>query len=129
MPVIDLNKIRTEKHPVNRIKDACKKAKTKVTDTIIWVRDNPENTVAILGGATAAIKAISSIGKRLTRNAALRQEKYNKERYIYDRSLNTYVKIKRKLTQSDFVKINQMRKKTGKKVSEILSDLDLVSKR
>lgn len=131
MPYIDLKKIKTENHWTNRIKDGAKrfgrKAKETVVDAVEFVKDNPEAaaTMLAIGGTVAGV--FGKITKGVTRHINLRQEKYNKERYVYDHSLNMYLHTKRKLTNKDFANINKLRKQ-GLSKSEAMIKLNLLKK-
>lgn len=130
MPVIDLKKIKTENHWTNRLKDGIKnfgrKVSNKAKETMDFVKNNPEATAALLATGGAIIGGAGKIVKHISRNANLRQEKYNKERYIYDHSLNLYLKTKRKLTAKDYENINELRKQ-GYSKSEALLRLNLLA--
>lgn len=101
------------------------KGLTKVKETVEWVKENPQ-AAAILAGGVTAVAGVAKKGIRaIDKHASLRQEKSNKERYVYDHSLNMYLKTKRPLNRKDVERINAQRK-TGKKLSEILEELDLL---
>ena len=125
MPVIDLNKIKTEKDKNfgDKLKDICKDAKEKAGKGIEWIKENPREAVGIFGAAAAIFGAGA---KAINKNVTARQERYNKERFIYDHSLNAYLETNRKLTNNDIVRINEERRKTGKKLSEVLAEMHLL---
>ena len=131
MPYIDLNKIKTENHWTNRIKDGVKrfgrKAKEKVVGAVEYVKDNPEAAATLLAAGGAAFGAISKLTKGVIRHVNLRQERYNKERYVYDHSLNMYLHTKRKLKNKDVANINRLRKQ-GLSKSEAMMKLNLLKK-
>lgn len=125
MPVIDLNKIKTKKDKTfgDKLKYICKNTKEKVGNGIEWIKDNPKEAIGLLGAGAALIGgATKAINKHIT----VRQERYNKERFIYDHSLNAYLETKRKLTNNDVVRINEERRRTGKKLSEVLAEMNLL---
>lgn len=76
-----------------------------------WATEDPKRAVALiavlLGGSRGLSRTVNSIG----RCVRARQEKYNKERYTYDRSLDIYLKTKRKLTSRDLEMIERLRGK------------------
>ena len=129
MPVIDLNKIKTENHWTNRVKDGFRKFKRTVTDKtkegIEFIKENPKTVMAIAATGTALLGTVHKFVKGTQKSVNLRLEKYNKERYIYDHSLNMYLKTKRPLRKADYDKITTMRK-NGMKLNEALSKLDLL---
>lgn len=65
------------------------------------------------------------ISKSLVRTHNLKKEQYNKERYIYDRSLGMYLHTKRPLRNKDYVTINR-RRKNGEKLSDILESMKIL---
>lgn len=125
MPVIDLNEIKTEKDKTfgDKVKNICKEAKTKVGNGINWIKDNPKEAIGILGAGAAIFGAGA---KAFNKHVTVKQERYNKERFIYDHSLNAYLETKRKLTNNDIVRINEERRRTGKKLSEVLAEMNLL---
>lgn len=129
MPVIDLKKIRTENHWTNRVKNGVKKVTRTVVDKtkegIEFVKENPQTAATLIAAGGALLGGAHKITKGIQRHVNLKQEKYNKERYIYDHSLNMYLKTKRPLKKSDYDKITTMRK-NGMKLNEALSKLDLL---
>lgn len=128
MPVIDLNDIRTEKDWRNRIKVFSKKTFQKAQDAVKYVKDNPKEAMTQLGVIAAVLGGTTKVIKSVNRHNRLRQEKYHREREVYDRSLNMYVTTRRKLTKKDLDRINEIKRKTGKRTSEVLSDLNLLKR-
>lgn len=128
MPVIDLNQVRTEKHWTNRVKDFGKKACKKAKETVEYVKNNPEQAMARAGAIAAILGGTTKVVQSVNRHIALKQEKHHREREVYDRSLNMYLETRRKLTKKDFDKINEIKRKTGKRTSEVLSDLGLLKR-
>lgn len=87
-----------------------------------WVYWNKESICLYgpmaVGMFTACIKAIS-------KHAALRKEENLKDLYCYDRSLGHYWKLRRELTNSEWVEIDK-RKKNGERLADILSELKVL---
>jgi ABC-type nitrate/sulfonate/bicarbonate transport system substrate-binding protein len=85
-----------------------------------WATEDPKRAVALvavlLGGSRGVSRMVSNIG----RFAKARQEKYNKERYTYDHSLDIYLKTKRKLTKRDLMNIERLRGKGYTKAQAML---------
>ena len=132
MPVIDLNKIKTEKHWTNQVKDKAKKAISwtveKVTHTVEYVKANPKETAAILASALAVVKGASKGMHAVNRHRELKQEKWHREREVYDHSTGMYLQTNRKLKAADIEQINRIMRQTGKKKSEVMADLNLLRK-
>ena len=131
MAVIDLNKIRTEKHWTNRLKDGVKRfgnaVVRKVGEAIEFVRENPQAAATLVAAGGALIGGVHRISKDIIKHQNLKQEKYNKEMYVYDHSLNLWLKYKRPLTAEDYENIAQLRKQ-GMKLNEALLALDLMQR-
>ena len=130
MPVLDLNKIHTEKEWKNRAKNGFKKGafwiKNKVDNTIEYVKSNPQGAATIVATVTAIIGGGSKLMKSVNKHRELRQEKWHREREVYDHSTGMYLQTKRKLTKNDIVRINNLMRSTGKKKSEVMHDLNLL---
>lgn len=84
--------------------------------------ENKEAIVAIssivLGGS---VKLIHGFVKK----SNLKKEASNKELYCYDRSLGHYWKLKRRLTNAEWVEIDK-RKKNGERLADILDALKVL---
>ena len=113
--VIDLDETLKKRRRKERFKNS-------VESIVNWTKDNMDLVMffgpAILGGvvwtATAAHKHIK-----------LNKEKNLKELYCYDRSLGHYWKLKRELTNSEWVLIDK-RKMNGERLADILSELKVL---
>lgn len=132
MPVIDLNKIKTENHWTNKAKDKLKevgrKTLEKSKEAVEFAKENPQAAALIVGAVTAVTGSVKKIARTVDNHAQRRHEQYHRDREIYDHSLNMYLTTKRKLTKKDVDRINEMMRKTGKKKSEVLSELGLLKK-
>ena len=84
-----------------------------------WLIRNKEAVVTIVpiavGGAATVVKVV---GKHVN----LRKEEDLKDLYCYDRSLGHYWKLKRNLSNQEWLEIDR-RKKNGERLSDILFDL------
>lgn len=121
MPVIDLKdfKVESKWHAFTR------KTKEKIFAGVQWVKDNPETAGICATVGTAVIGGGVKIAKNLVRTHNLHKEQFNKERYIYDRSLGMYLRTKRPLRNKDYIAINN-RRKNGEKLSQILQDMKIL---
>ena len=72
----------------------------------------------VVGGIATVVKVV---GKRSNLN---KQEKL-KDLYCYDRSLGHYWKLRRELTNKEWLEIDS-RKKNGERLSDILSDMKVL---
>lgn len=96
-------------------KDKVKEHITKMTN---WCHDNKEFLVVIVP-VLASTSTI--IMKTISRSNKLRKEKALKNLYCYDRSLGHYWKLKRELTNSEWVEIDK-RKAAGDRLADILDE-------
>lgn len=71
--------------------------------------------------ATAAVK----LGKLAMKSKNLNKEEQLKEEYCYDRSLGHYWKLRRPLTNKEWLEIDS-RKKNGERLSDILSSMKVL---
>ena len=84
-----------------------------------FVTDNKEVLVIALPAFwSLQAMAIKSVGKAIN----LRKEEHLKNEYCYDRSLGHYWELRRKLTNREWLEIDE-RKKNGEKLSDILKSL------
>lgn len=94
----------------------------KVNNAKIWIYNNKELVMifgpVLMGGLTTGIKTVN-------RNIKLHKEKQLKDLYCYDRSLGHYWKLRRELTNSDWVEIDK-RKKNGERLADILKELKVL---
>ena len=65
---------------------------------------------------------IAAGAKMLSKHAALAKEQNLKDLYCYDRSLGHYWKLRRELTNEEWLEIDK-RKKNGERLSDILDDM------
>lgn len=98
------------------------KIQSKMNSIGKWVGNNKEMILilgpAVLGMTTASVKAVS-------KHASQRKEKKLKENYCYDRSLGHYWKLRRELTNSEWVEIDR-RKNNGERLADILEELKVL---
>ena len=103
------------------LKKAQRKAwvREKVRAAKDFVTDNKEVFVI-------AVPALIGLGKLVTKSVDktinLRKEEHLKNEYCYDRSLGHYWELRRKLTNREWLEIDE-RKKNGEKLSDILKSL------
>lgn len=105
-------------------KKACLKEKihSKVQDGKEWFSRNKEAVIAltpiVIGGVTTVTKVV---GKRVN----LHKQEEVKNLYCYDRSLGHYWRLKRELSNKEWLEIDK-RKKNGERLSDILSELKVL---
>lgn len=98
------------------------KLNAKIQNGKEWIIKNKETVVAltpvIIGGITTISKVV---GKRVN----LRKQENLKDLYCYDRSLGHYWRLRRELTNKEWLEIDQ-RKKNGERLSDILAEMKVL---
>ena len=105
-----------------RVQNFKSKVKEKLNNGKDWVVDNKE-TVMVL--APIVIGIATPIVKMVSKNITLRKAKDVKELYCYDRSLGHYWRLKRELTNNEWVTIDR-RKKCGERLADILDSMKVL---
>lgn len=104
--------------------------KQNVEAGVNWVNDNKELAFIVIPAGIAAMgflgKGIISIAKGLIRNVNLKKQEQLKDLYCYDRSLGHYWKLRRELTNDEWVSIDK-RKKSGERLADILESLKVLA--
>ncbi len=91
----------------------------KIHEAANWINNNKEIVIMVVPAAFGCIsKTVKVVGK----HANLKKEQNNKELYCYDRSLGHYWKLRRELTNDEWVAIDE-RKGNGERLGDILNDL------
>lgn len=99
-----------------------RKFKAKIDQAVEIVKEHPTESLAL---ATATVGGLFGLVKRHDRNSAIREQQRLKDEYIYDRSLGTYWKIRRKRTPVENLEIER-RRKNGESLGDILSSMKLL---
>lgn len=91
-----------------------------------WISDN-RDMVVILGPAVIALSATiitksTNLIMAGVKQINMRTEKNLKEHYCYDRSLGHYWKLRRELTNREWVEIDK-RRRSGERMADILNEL------
>lgn len=117
MPILEIDKMKVESkwHALKT------KAKETARNALQWAKENPELCAVVTAAAGAGVKGLKS----LVRTHNIHREQYNKDRYIYDRSLGMYLKTRRPLRNKDYIMINR-RRRNGEKLSDILTSMNIL---
>lgn len=83
------------------------------------------NKYVIVTLAPAVVGGITTITKVVIKHNNLRKEAKLKELYCYDRSLGHYWRLKRKLSNREWVTVDKRRTK-GERLADILSEMDVL---
>lgn len=98
------------------------KFQSKCNNAMNWINNNKELILFLgplaLGAVTVGIKSVN-------KHAKMKKEKDLKDLYCYDRSLGHYWKLRRELTNSEWVEIDK-RKNNGERLADILSELKVL---
>lgn len=98
------------------------KINAKIQNGKEWIVRNKEAVITltpvIIGGVTTVSKVV---GKRIN----LRKQENLKDLYCYDRSLGHYWRLRRELTNREWLEIDQ-RKKNGERLSDILAEMKVL---
>ena len=118
MEVVQMEDFKRE----SRKRTIKEKIQTKLQNGKEWVMRNKETVITltpvIIGGVTTITKVV---GKRLN----LRKQEDLKDLYCYDRSLGHYWRLRRELTNKEWLEIDK-RKKNGERLSDILSEMKVL---
>ena len=88
----------------------------------IWCRNNPEYAFVI---ATSVVGLIKFGGKTVIKRGTIRKQENVKNLYCYDRSLGHYWRLKRELSNREWVEIDK-RKRSGEKLADILDEMKVL---
>ena len=87
-----------------------------------WVIRNKE-TVLIL--TPIVIKGLTTVTKVVGKRSNLQKEEELKDLYCYDRSLGHYWRLRRELSNKEWLEIDR-RKKAGERLSDILDEMKVL---
>ena len=120
--VVDFKKEMKRRERKQKIEKAKQDFKNKIDNLGAFVWQNKELvfffTPIVVGG-------VSSVWKVTTKNNQLKREENLKNLYCYDASMGHYWKLKRELTNSEWVQISN-RKANGEKLADILDSLNVL---
>ena len=101
------------------------KAKRMINDGLLWIDRNRDLITLAVPAVIISVKGGTKIVSGISKNVRLHQEKVDKERRIYDRSLGKHIYLKRALKNADMKEILE-RRENGEKLSNILMDMNLI---
>lgn len=104
-------------------KEKFRQWKTDKINELKWFVMNNKEFIIVFGPIVIGTlgKIIKYTGKQIT----ISREKNNKELYCYDRSLGHYWKLRRELTNDEWVKIDN-RKTNGERLADILDEMKVL---
>ena len=84
-----------------------------------WFYRNKDTVITL---APVCVAGLATIAKVVGKQRNLRKEESLKELYCYDRSLGHYWRLKRDLSNMEWLEIDR-RKKSGERLSDILAEM------
>ena len=99
--------------------------KRKFSNAVNFVSDHKEEIMILTPIIIAGITGVTKVSKGMIRNHNLNKEQDLKELYCYDRSLGHYWKLRKPLSNNDWMTINN-RKKNGETLADILSSMNVL---
>ena len=109
-----------------KAKDIGQRAIDSGKSAVKWAIDNPDEAAAIAGAGAALAGGANKVMKSINRNVTAKQIEREKRTRVYDHSLNAYVYTKKPLSKEQIEFIHKERRRTGKKVSEIMAEMDIL---
>lgn len=94
----------------------------KVNQGWEWLKQNPEVAIIII---PIVAKGSISIVKTVAKRSNLRKQEAIKNLYCYDRSLGHYWKLRRELTNREWIEVDK-RKRAGEKLADILESMKVL---
>lgn len=116
------------KQILDKTKDFAVKAVEKGKDGVKWVIDNPQKAAGAMAAGAAFFGGANKLVRSVNRNITARRELHDKKYRIYDRSLGAFVYSKRPIDSKMVNQIYAERRKTGKRVCEIMAEKGLLKK-
>ena len=98
------------------------KLKAKFNNAMNWCKENKETLIVVVPAAVAGITGLCKLGGKIVDSHS---EHAHQNLTCYDRSLGHYWQLKRELSNSEWVAIEQ-RRKNGERLADILSELKVL---
>lgn len=112
-------------------KEKQKKRERRAKKVKTWISEHKSEILLLspvaVSVVTGTVRAITGTVKTINRRSMLNKEKELKECYCYDRSLGHYWELKRKLSNSEWVKINK-RRDNGESLADILDEMNVLKR-
>lgn len=98
----------------------------KVTKAKWFVEDHKAQIAAVAAATPVVVGTIMQIARMVSQQDRLKKAKDLKELYCYDRSLGHYWKLRRELTNDEWLAIDA-RKRSGERLADILKELNVLA--
>lgn len=112
----------------DKTKDITGKAVEKGKDGVKWVMENPQKAAGAAAAGAAVLKGANKLMNSVNRNVTARRELHDKKYRVYDHSLGAFVYTKRPIDSKMVDQIYAERRRTGKRVCEIMAEKGLLKK-
>lgn len=98
----------------------------KVNKAKWFVEDHKAQIAAVAAATPVVVGTIIQIARMVSQQDRLKKAKDLKELYCYDRSLGHYWKLRRELTNDEWLAIDA-RKRSGERLADILKELNVLA--
>lgn len=98
----------------------------KVNKAKWFVEDHKAQIAAVAAVTPIVVGTIMQIARMVSQQDRLKKAKDLKELYCYDRSLGHYWKLRRELTNDEWLAIDA-RKRSGERLADILKELNVLA--
>ena len=98
----------------------------KVNKAKWFVEDHKAQIAAVATATPVVVGTIIQIARMVSQQDRLKKAKDLKELYCYDRSLGHYWKLRRELTNDEWLVIDA-RKRSGERLADILKELNVLA--
>lgn len=98
------------------------KVNSKIQSGKEWLERNKETVIA---AAPVVIGSIAGLVKAVNKRNNLHKQEVLKDEYCYDRSLGHYWRLRRPLSNKEWLEIDK-RKKNGERLSDILDEMKVL---
>lgn len=98
----------------------------KVNKAKWFVEDHKAQIAAVATATPVVVGTIMQIARMVSQQDRLKKAKDLKELYCYDRSLGHYWKLRRELTNDEWLAIDA-RKRSGERLADILKELNVLA--
>lgn len=98
----------------------------KVNKAKWFVEDHKAQIAAVAAATPVVVGTIMQIARMVSQQDRLKKAKDLKELYCYDRSLGHYWKLRRELTNDEWLAIDA-RKRSGERLADVLKELNVLA--
>lgn len=98
----------------------------KVNKAKWFVEDHKAQIAAVAAATPVVVGTIMQIARMVSQQDRLKKAKDLKELYCYDRSLGHYWKLRRELTNDEWLAIDAL-KRSGERLADILKELNVLA--